>query len=276
MNEPDVSPGASVLATLIADLTAEQRSLDDVVASLDDEQWRLATASPGWTVADQLGHLAYFDAAAVTAIERPEVFAAAAKELLRGALTGGLDDVTLHSFRALTPRAQLDAWRRHRHELARAARTLREGARVPWYGPPMGTNSFLSARLMETWAHGVDVRDAVGAPRDASDRLRHVAQLGFNTRNWSYVVRGERAPEGDVALHLTGPDGAIWKWGEDARDTIRGSAEEFCLVVTQRRHVADTTLETGDLGAHWLERAQAFAGAPSKGPAPRGKPWPSS
>ena len=273
MNQLDTTPGSlNLLATLVSDLAAEQRSLDDVVAALDDQQWRRATASPGWTVADQLGHLTYFDAAAVTAIERPEEFGPAADELLREALTTGLDDATLHSFRSLAPRAQLHAWRQRRDELELAARSLREGARVPWYGPPMGAKSFLSARLMETWAHGVDVRDALGAPREASHRLRHVAQLGFNTRTWSYLVRGEQPPEGDVALHLTGPDGAIWKWGDDAEDTIRGSAEEFCLVVTQRQHVADTALETGDLGAHWLERAQAFAGAPSKGPAPRGEP----
>ena len=32
----------------------------------------------------------------------------------------------------------------------------------PWYGPSMSARSFVTARLMETWAHGMDVADALG------------------------------------------------------------------------------------------------------------------
>ena len=134
----------------------------------------------------------------------------------------------------------------------------------------MGAKSFLSARLMEVWAHGTDIVDALGATRPASARLRHVAQLGFITRGWSYRVRGEEPPAGDVRLELESPAGDSWTWGPlDAEDTVRGSAEDFCLVVTQRRHVKDTALQTGELGYHWLVRAQAFAGAASTGPEQR-------
>jgi uncharacterized protein (TIGR03084 family) len=123
---------------------------------------------------------------------------------------------------------------------------------------------------MEAWAHGTDVADALGVERPATDRLRHVAQLGFITRSWSYKVRGEKPPVGTVRLELSGPKDEVWTWGDaDATDTIRGSAQEFCLVVTQRRHVDDTSLETGELGRHWMLRAQAFAGTASTGPEPR-------
>jgi uncharacterized protein (TIGR03084 family) len=126
---------------------------------------------------------------------------------------------------------------------------------------------------METWAHGVDVVDALGVARAPTDRLRHVAQLGFITRRWSYTVRGETAPPGTVRLELKGPRGDLWRWGpDDAEDSIEGSAEEFCLVVTQRRHPSDTSLLAGELGTNWLQRAQAFAGGPSEGPPPRSRP----
>jgi uncharacterized protein (TIGR03084 family) len=132
----------------------------------------------------------------------------------------------------------------------------------------MGAKSFLSARLMETWAHGTDVVDALKASRPATERLIHVAQLGYNTRRWSYQVRGDTMPPGEVRLELQSPAGATWTWGPDAADdTVSGLAEEFCLVVTQRRHVEDTSLTAGALGADWLIRAQAFAGAPTSGPA---------
>jgi uncharacterized protein (TIGR03084 family) len=265
------SPGSSSeLDALRVDLVTEQDALDNVVARISDEQWRQATPSPGWNVADQIGHLTYFDASAATAILDSDAFRASVSELVAGASDGSVDEFTLGSFRHLAPAEQLTTWRRGRVDLARAAATLRDETRVPWYGPSMGAKSFLSARLMEVWAHGTDVVDALGADRPATARLRHVAQLGFITRAWSYRVRGEAPPPGDVRLELESPTGELWTWGPSgAEDTIRGPAEDFCLVVTQRRHVKDTALETGELGYHWLVRAQAFAGAASTGPQAR-------
>ena len=250
---------------LAADLQAEQDALDVIVAGLTDEQWRLATPSPGWTVADQIGHLTYYDGAAVSAIEDPPAFKESVAELVSD--PSRIDDVTLH--RHLSPPDLLDTWRATRRRLARAAASLDDGRRVDWYGPSMSAKSFLTARLMECWAHGQDVADAVDAPRPATDRLRHIARLGFITRGWSYVNRGLEQPAGEVRVELAGPSGDVWRFGaDDAVDVVRGPAEDFCLVVTQRRHVDDTSLEvTGPLARDWLARAQAFAGPPTDGPA---------
>ena len=257
---------------ILADLRAEQAALDDVVAGLADERWSTPTPSPGWTVADQIGHLTYFDGTAALAIEDPDGFVTARDALLANMLSGSAtaaEDLTLGASRAMSPGELLAAWRAGRDRLAAAAATLPDGARVPWYGPSMSGRSFLTARLMECWAHGQDVVDAVGGSRAATDRLRHIAQLGFITRGWTYANRGEDAPEGTVRLELTGPSGDLWTWGpEDADDTVRGPALDFCLVVTQRRHVDDTALVSGELARHWLLRAQAFAGGATDGPAP--------
>lgn len=259
------------LAGLRRDLDAEQQVLDDIVAVLDDAGWALPTPSPGWTVADQIGHLTYFDRAAATAITDPPAFAASGQALYAAALDPGPDEFTLGAFRRLAPAGQLAAWREGRALLRAATATLADGDRVAWYGPPMGAKSFVTARLMEAWAHGTDVAEAVGAVRQPTDRLRHVAQLGVVTRGWSYAVRGEEVPPGTVRVTLVGPSGDTWTWGpDDADDTVSGTAEDFCLVVTQRRHLDDTRLVTGELGRHWLLRAQAYAGPPSDGPAPRG------
>ena len=256
------------LVTLRRDLAAEQASLDHLVASLTAGQWRRPTPSPGWTVADQIGHLSYFDRAGALAIAHPDRFAEEFT-LLVGALEDpGVDEFTLGAFRRLECDLQLELWRHHRAQLLAAAEGLAEDVRIPWYGPPMSGRSFLAARLMETWAHGLDVADALGLARPATDRLRHVAQLGVITRRWSYTVRGEEPPPGTVRVELTGPSGDRWVWGDEgADDVVRGPAEDFCQVVTQRRHLDDTGLETGDLGRHWLVRAQAFAGGATEGPA---------
>ena len=254
------------------DLIAEQDALDTVVDGLSPEQWQAPTPSPGWTVADQIGHLAYFDATATLAMIDPEAFQAHRRQLMAAfGEAGAAEEMTLGSFRAMTPDELLAAWRRGHVELAAAAAEVAPDARIEWYGPSMSKRSFLTARLMEAWAHGQDVVDAVGATRPATDRLRHVAQLGVITRGWSYAVRGATAPDDEVRVELTAPSGATWTWGsDDATASVTGPAEDFCLVVTQRRHVDDTALVVhGAAARDWMLTAQAFAGAPSTGPAPR-------
>jgi uncharacterized protein (TIGR03084 family) len=252
---------------LASDLRDEQESLDGVVSGLSEEQWSVPTPSPGWSVADQIGHLTYFDGTAFLAMTDPDAFQAAVGELVTAmADEGGVDELTLH--RDLGPAELLEAWRANRRRLAAAASTLTGEARVPWYGPSMSARSFLTARLMETWAHGQDVVDALGADRAPTDRLRHIAQLGVITRGWSYANRGLAVPEEPVRVELEAPSGATWTWGpDDAAELVRGDAADFCLVVTQRRHVDETSLETnGELARDWMLKAQAFAGPPTEGP----------
>jgi uncharacterized protein (TIGR03084 family) len=137
----------------------------------------------------------------------------------------------------------------------------------------MGALSFATARLMETWAHGQDVADALGVARPGTPRLRHIAHLGVRTRPFSYTVRGRPVPGADVRVELTPPDGGVpWAWGNPSlTDRVTGPALDFCLVVTQRRHVEDTALAVeGDGAREWLAIAQAFAGAATLTPAGRG------
>ena len=259
-----------------ADVAAEQHALDAVVAPLSDDQWRLRTPAVPWTIADQIGHLTYFDGVAATAVVAPADFAGARDALYAAALDrpGAADELTLGPSRAMAPPAVLAAWRANRGRLAEAAATLTDATRIEWYGPSMGAKSFLTARLMEVWAHGQDIVDAlteagVSVHREPTDRLRHIAQLGVITRGWSYVNRGMEVPAGEVRVELTAPSGVAWNWGaDDADDSVRGPAEDFCLVVTQRRHPHDTRLVvSGEVAADWLVHAQAFAGGPTEGPA---------
>jgi uncharacterized protein (TIGR03084 family) len=258
------------LAQVISDLLAEQAALDDIVVALDDDQWSADTASPRWNVTDQIAHLTYFDNRAAHAINDPDGFQLEAKRLISVSAEGieAGDELTLHAVRDRPIEERLDAWRGGRATLAEAAQTLSDGSRVEWYGPSMGAKSFLTARLMEVWAHGQDIVDAVGASRPATDRLRHVAQLGYITRGWTYINRREEVPEGEVRLVLNAPSGATWTWGpEDSAHTASGAAEDFCLVVTQRRNIDETDLVVdGDLAIDWLNKAQAFAGPPTDGP----------
>ncbi|MBP8179519.1 MAG: TIGR03084 family protein [Acidimicrobiia bacterium] len=252
-----------------ADLAAEHKALDAVLAQIDEDAWSIPTSSPEWTVADQVGHLAYYDQAATTAILDPAAFGAMRDELFKSATSlKAVDDMTLASFRRMSGSSLLEAWRDHRAALLDAVSGLDNSDRVEWYGPSMSARSFVTARLMETWTHGRDALDALNVRVEPTDRLWHIARLGVVTRSWSYQNRQLDPPVGDVFVSLTAPSGIVWTFGDAAADDqVEGDAEEFCLVVTQRRHLDDTDLIASPGARDWLTKAQAFAGPATDGPA---------
>lgn len=251
---------------ICADLAAEHQALDAIVSEVDEQTWQSPTPAAGWDIGDTIVHLIQADVAARIAVDEPDRFI----ELRDGQLSAGLD--TAFGSRAGKSGADILAWWREERGLMLAAFASRgPKERIPWFGPDMSTLSFATARLMETWSHGRDVADTVGVPWPATDRLRHVAHIGYSTRGWSYVNRGMTPPSDPVRLQLTGPSGDVWTWGpDDASQSISGSAEEFCLVATQRRRPSETSLVAeGPAAAEWLDLAQAFAGPPTAAPTGR-------
>ena len=257
----------SLIADLVADLEAEAADLVTVLAPLPDDAWLTATPAAGWTVHDQIAHLAHFDWVTRTAVDDPDRFIA---------LRDGLGDLQQYVDAIGPANASRDGadmvawWRAQGAALREAALGADEGVRVPWFGPAMSLASKVTARIMETWAHGQDVVDALGVTRVPTDRLQHVARIGVLALPNSFRVHGRGVPESPVHVVLDAPSGGTWTWGpDDAADTVIGDALDFCLLVTQRRHVADTRLEvTGPTATAWVEVAQAFAGPPGSGRAP--------
>lgn len=253
------------LSTLVEDLRAEGDVLVGVLRGLAPAQWRLDTPAEGWTIADQVSHLAYFDETAALAATDPDRFRAEADELL--ALG---DDFTEHIARRHHDRPGvelLDWFVAARGRLLTVMAEADPDAKLPWYGPPMSPASSLTARLMETWAHGLDVRDTLGLAPVAGPRLRHVAHLGYATVGWSFVVHGRPAPSERLRLELDAPDGSRWEWGPaEAADRIGGPALDFCLLVTQRRPLDELGLTvSGPVATEYVGLAQAFAGPPGPG-----------
>ena len=250
---------------VVADLRAESDALDDLVAGLDENDWRRATPAPGWTIAHQVAHLWWTDRVSVVAVTDEPGFA----EILAEAATnpaGFVDDGAERLAR--TPPAEMLAdWRRTRSRLHDELVKVVDGRKLPWFGPPMSAASMATARLMETWAHGLDVADALGVTRPATARLRSIAHIGVRTRDFAFTVHGLPVPAEPFLVELLAPDGSMWSWGPaDAGQRVTGSAEDFCMLVTQRRPRAELDVTAiGDDAATWLTIAQAFAGPPGAG-----------
>ena len=254
-----------LLDSLLADLKAEGDLLWNAVAGLDEAGWRTPTPAPGWDVATQVAHLLWTDEVAVAAATDKEAWDAHVLAAIADP-TGYVDQQALEVAR-LAPQALLARWGTARTALAAALRGYPTGEKMPWFGPPMSPASMATARFMETWAHALDVYQALGVEPVITDRIRHVAHLGVRTRNFAFSVHQLEPPAEEFRIELEAPSGETWTWGpEGAAQSVTGSAFDFCLLVTQRVHRDDTDLgATGADAERWLGIAQAFAGPPGEG-----------
>ncbi|WP_110181036.1 TIGR03084 family metal-binding protein [Nocardioides solisilvae] len=258
-----------MLDDVLADLTAEGDRLEVLVAPLAPEQWRTPTPAAGWDVATQVAHLAWTDEVAVKAATDKAAWDAEVMGAI-GNPEGYVDEMALTGG-AVDPAELLARWRTARAALVQTLRDFPEGEKLPWFGPPMSPTSMATARLMETWAHSLDVHEALGAEAEPTDRIRHVAHLAVRTRNYSFAQNGLEKPAEEFRVELVSPSGEAWTYGpEDAAQRVTGPAYDLCLLATQRVHRADTALvATGADADRWLDIAQCFAGPAGEGRAPR-------
>jgi uncharacterized protein (TIGR03084 family) len=253
------------------DFRDETLALHALIAPLDAAALARPTAFKRWTVEDVVGHLHFWNRGADLALADPAAFAALAKEAMAFLATGrALRDFERRQLDGLAGAALVTAWRDFALEMTERFAAADPAARVAWVGPAMSVRSSITARLMETWAHGQAVYDLLGVVRRNTDRIRNIAHLGAGTYEWSFKLRGETPPAPKPHLRLEAPSGAVWTWNAPSEtDLIEGLAEEFCQVVTQTRNVADTRLRVvGRSAAAWMAVAQCFAGGPETPPAP--------
>jgi len=253
---------------VLADLRAEGEELDRLVAELPAARWALATPAVGWTIAHQISHLAWTDRLATMAATDPAGFQA---ELRRGSADPvGYVQAGAEEGATEEPAELLRRWRAGRLAVLEIIAAVPAGERRPWFGPPMSAASMATGRLMETWAHGLDVADTLGVRREPTARLWHVARIGVRARDNAFATNGLAPPAEEFFVGLVGPSGEDWTWGPpEAAQRVTGPALDFCLLATQRRNRAELSLvAVGPDADAWLDIAQAFAGPPGAGRAP--------
>ncbi|TDP97765.1 TIGR03084 family metal-binding protein [Labedaea rhizosphaerae] len=260
---------------IVDDLQAERAELDAAVSGVDADQWHRPTAARGLRVVDQIAHLNWTDELVIRAIRAPDRFAEEVDGVLAAphateSINAGSAFVNAGTVQRSTwPRSRLLAtWRRSADELSAILRALPRGTRIPWFAPrPLSAAAMAAARVMETWAHGQDVFDALERPRRPTRRLVHIVRLGVRSRDFAYQLRGMEPPCAEFRIELRAPDGELWTWGPaDAPDRVTGLALDFALVVTQRLHRDDADLTTeGCAPEQWLGIAQAYAGPAGAG-----------
>ena len=253
------------------DFVAESEALQAVLAPLDDAAFATVTQFKGWTIDDVVRHLHFFNRMVDLALLDPAAFVTRYETFDAGRQADGdMTGITRRMLDGLSGQRLLAAWRELYLEMGPRWREADPRARVRWVGPDMSARSSITARQMETWAHGQEVVDALGIEREDDDRIRNIAHLGVQTYGWTFLNRGEAAPGPVPYVRLTAPSGTVWEWGEPSEaERVAGPAVDFCQVVTQVRNIADVGLEVaGPNATRWMAIAQCFAGPPVDPPPP--------
>lgn len=253
------------------DFRAESRALAAILEPLDSDDFDRVTQFRGWSVNHVLGHLHFFNVAARLSIRGGEDATRFLAPIAADVAAGKTILETQFDFIGnLEGRALLDEWRAEADRLADACAEAGPKTRVKWVGPEMSALSAITARQMETWAHGQEIFDLLGVNRQEDDRILNIAFLGVNTYDWSFRNRGFESPKPAPWVTLTAPSGAAWERNEQQENNrINGSAVDFARVVTQVRNIADTSLDlVGEAARRWMQIAQCFAGPPVDPPAP--------
>jgi uncharacterized protein (TIGR03084 family) len=253
------------------DFRDECDALHAALENAPAEAWTEPTQFKGWTFDDVLGHLCFFDhASEIAARSRDDVQALFREIFQAGAAGVSLIDYSRRWLQGCTGTDLLERWQSQYQRLADTYAAFEPDHRLAWAGPDMSARSFMSARQMETWAHGQAIFDALGIDRVEHDRLRNIAVMGVNTFGWTFKVNRREVPAMKPYVRLTSPCGAAWEWNDPSSvERVAGSAVEFCRVVAQTRNLRDTNLVvTGEIAQQWMESAQCFAGPPETPPAP--------
>lgn len=241
--------------------------LHSLIATLDERDFEKKSQFKNWSINDILVHLHFWNQAADLSLNNPDAFAEMFNDL-HGALQNGT--LRAHENSRIEKRGAelVSDWRDYFRDMASRWQSVDPKTRVKWAGPDMSVRTSISARQMETWAHGQAIFDMFGKDRPESDRLFNIVMLGINAFGWSHKVQGLNMPEKMPSVGLVSPSGETWEFGE-GEDAIEGYAAEFCQVVTQTRNIADTALLVrGESARTWMQNAQCFAGTAESPPKP--------
>ena len=239
---------------ILSDLVAEQQFLDQYLQRISLKDWDKPTPAKGWTIRDTISHLADYEELASRVI-------AGNADLSRYKSAPDLDALRQEAVergRQMRPQDVIEWWRGGRATVVEPLSHMQETDRVEWIQGDMSAKTLATLRLMETWAHGLDIFATIGEEVEDTQRIRHVCFLGWKTLPYAFKAAGEDyAP---IRVEVIGPGYVKWIYGsEDAENLIKGSASDFARLSVRRVTRDQTRLKaTGDAAERALDLVKAY------------------
>jgi uncharacterized protein (TIGR03084 family) len=239
---------------ILSDLVAEQQFLDQSLQRIPIKIWDYETPAKPWTVRDTIAHLANFEELAADVI-------AGGDAIKRWQTSSDLDSLRKEAItkgRNMRPQDVIEWWRGGRAKVVEPLSHMSAEDRIDWIDGDMSARTFATYRLMETWAHGLDIYATLELEVEDTPRIRHVCWLGWKTLPYAFKDHGlDYEP---VRIELIGPGYSRWIFGpEEAENRIKGSASDWARIAVRRIEPEQTRLKvTGDVAQAALEVAKAY------------------
>ena len=195
---------------LVDNMEAVWRSIDALCASFSEAQWKTVTDCPGWSVQDQLSHLAGSEHGLLgrprpdhTPPELPHI----KNEI------GANNEIVIDYRRSWTGAEVLADFREVTGERMKVLRAMGETDFDAAAQTPIGPGAqrdYLAIRIFDAWVHEQDIRRAVGVPGDLAGPVAEHS-VGRMAMAIPYVV-GRKVQPADgttVVLEVTGEAGRV-------------------------------------------------------------------
>lgn len=242
---------------ILSDLVAEQQSLDQFLQRVAIRDWDRATPAAGWSIRDTVSHLATFEEYAFNALAEGGSRQVEADQY---PTDEAFTEAGILPGREMRAQDVIEWWRGSRAKVIEELSRSAPDTRVPWFKSDMSAKTFATTRLMETWAHGLDVYSSLGEECEDTIRLRHIAWLGWKSLPYAFELAGKEYSK-PVRIEVLGPQWSKWVFGpEDTDQVIKGQAGEWCRVAVRRMDAsdADSLKAQGDVAETALLVARAY------------------
>lgn len=240
---------------ILSDLVAEQQFLDQFLQKITLKDWDRPTPAKGWSIRDTISHLADSAELAADALNggsKVEVYRTAPNlDVLR--------QEAVKKGRKMRPQDVIEWWRGGRAKVVEPLSHMNGEDRIAWIAGSMSARTFATMRLMENWAHGLDIYGAMKAQIEDTARIRHICFLGWKTL--PYAFKAADMDYSPVRVEVIGPAYAKWVFGPaDTDQIIKGPAGEFARLAVRRikRRDAKNLKAAGEVADTALEVVRAY------------------
>ena len=133
----------------------------------------------------------------------------------------------------MRPQDVIEWWRISRASVIETLAKCSPGKKLTWWKNEIDCRTFAVTKLAETWAHSLDVYESMNKDYEDTVRIEHVALYGW--LNAEHATKLNKSKFEDLRIELIGPEYKAWQFGnENAENSIKGSASDWCRVVTGR------------------------------------------
>ncbi len=236
---------------ILSNLVAEQQFLDQYLQSIPIRNWGLKTSYKNWDITAHVSYLAAIEDLTFNALKKNGT------EFNKYKGPKGLEKFEKEAIKkgsTMRPQDVIEWWRMSRASVIEVLAKSPPGRKINWWKSELDHRSFATTKLAETWAHSIDIYEITKKDYSDTVRIEHVALFGW--LNLEATSKQNKIKAKELRVELIGPEYRAWQFGnENSEDSIKGSASDWCRLVTGRlpKGAKPTLTAEGDFAQKFLK-----------------------